>query len=106
MSDTWSNVDLLPLPRTVTVNANGYTPDVFDSGRRFPANMMRLIGERFTHPTASNPLNFVAGSGFSIGTFRTLTAPGHGFLNLYANDIIAGYGDNSGSITVTVKRTN
>ena len=63
--------------------------------------MMRLIGERFTHP---NALSFIGGSGFSIGRTLTHTAAGHGFLCLYANDTIAAYGDNSGSISVTIKR--
>jgi hypothetical protein len=99
-SDTWKNgID----PFSTTINANGYTPGPLDAARRFPANMMRLIGERFTHPN-SNPVNFIGGSGFSIGRTLTHTAEGHGFLCLYANDIIAAYADNSGSIAVTIKR--
>jgi hypothetical protein len=85
-----------------TVNANGYAPGVFDAARRNPANMMRLVGERFNHN--GDVLSFVGGSGFSIGTSNTLTAGGFGFLNLYANDVITGYGDNSGSVTVTIRR--
>lgn len=103
-NDTWNN-----LFGGIVTNASGNAPVLIDPPtalRRFPANMMRLVGERFTHPTASNPLNFISGSGFSIGTSRTLTAPGHGFVNFYANDILTGYGDNSGSIRVTVRRTN
>ncbi len=99
-NDTWGNGFS---PFTITSNANGYTPGPFDVLRRNgAANMMALVGERFTHP---NPLNLVGGSGFSIGTSKAVTAPGHGFLHLFANDIITGYGDNSGSISVTVKRT-
>ena len=99
-SDTWKNgID----PFSTTVNAIGYTPGPLDALRRHPANMMRLIGERFTHPNSS-PLNFIGGSGFSIGRTLTHTASGHGFLNLYANDIISAYADNSGSIAVTIKR--
>jgi hypothetical protein len=101
-SDTWVN-GVGPL--AITKNASGYTPGPFDGLRRHPANMMRLVGERFTRPSASNPFNFIGGSGFSIGTSLTHTASGHGFLNLYANDNIAAYGDNSGSISVTIKRT-
>ena len=101
-TDTWVNgIGIF----AKVINANGYTPGSLDGLRRNSGNMMRLTGERFTHPTASNPLNFIGGSGFSIGTSRTLTAPGHGFLNLYANDVITGYADNSGSISVTVRRT-
>lgn len=99
-ADTWKNgID----PFSTTVNANGYTPGPIDALRRHPANMMRLIGERFTHPNSS-PLNFIGGSGFSIGRTLTHTASGHGFLNLYANDIMGAYADNSGSIAVTIKR--
>jgi hypothetical protein len=99
-SDTWQNGIS---PFATTVNANGYTPGPIDALRRHPANMMRLIGERFTHPNSS-PLNFVGGSGFSIGRTLTHTASGHGFLNLYANDVMGAYADNSGSIAVTIKR--
>jgi hypothetical protein len=99
-SDTWQNGIA---PFATTVNANGYTPGPIDALRRHPANMMRLIGERFTHPNSS-ALNFIGGSGFSIGRSLTHTASGHGFLNLYANDIITAYADNSGSIAVTIKR--
>jgi hypothetical protein len=99
-SDTWKNGIA---PFSTTVNANGYTPGPMDALRRHPANMMRLIGERFTRPNSS-PLNFIGGSGFSIGRTLTHTASGHGFLNLYANDVMGAYADNSGSIAVTIKR--
>lgn len=99
-SDTWQNGIA---PFATTVNANGYTPGPMDALRRHPANMMRLIGERFTHPNSS-ALNFIGGSGFSIGRSLTHTASGHGFLNLYANDVLGAYADNSGSIAVTIKR--
>ncbi len=99
-SDTWQNGIA---PFATTVNANGYTPGPMDALRRHPANMMRLIGERFTRPNSS-ALNFIGGSGFSIGRSLTHTASGHGFLNLYANDMIGAYADNSGSIAVTIKR--
>jgi len=99
-SDTWQNGIV---PFATTVNANGYTPGPMDALRRHPSNMMRLIGERFTRPNSS-ALNFIGGSGFSIGRSLTHTASGHGFLNLYANDVMGAYGDNSGSIAVTIKR--
>lgn len=99
-SDTWQNG---VAPFATTVNANGYTPGPIDALRRHPANMMRLIGERFSRPNSS-ALNFIGGSGFSIGRSLTHTASGHGFLNLYANDVIGAYADNSGSIAVTIKR--
>ena len=73
---------------------------------RYPSAVVRqrdLIGERFTH--TNNTTAFISGSGFSIGTSRTFTPGGHGFLNLYANDIITAYADNSGSVSVTITRT-
>jgi len=98
-TDLWSN----GIARFITsANANGFAPGPLDGGRRLAsANMMNLVGERFIH---RNALNFIGGSGFGIGTSRTLTASGHGFLNLYANDNILAYGDNSGSIAVTIRR--
>ena len=100
-NDTWSSGFA---PFTRTSNANGFAPGPLDGGRRLSsANMMALVGERFLHANAS-PLNFFGGSGFTIGTSRTITAGGHGFLNLFANDNLLAYGDNSGSIAVTVRR--
>ena len=100
-SDTWSSGFA---PFTRTTNANGFAPGPLDGGRRLSsANMLALVGERFTH-RSSSPLNFIGGSGFNIGTSRTITASGHGFLNLYANDNLLAYGDNAGSIAVTVRR--
>lgn len=103
-TDTWNNMF-----GAITTNANGNAPVLIDPPvalRRFNANMMCLVGERFTRPTNSNPLNFISGSGFRIGASSTLNATGHGFVNFFANDIIGGYGDNSESITLTVRRTN
>jgi hypothetical protein len=44
---------------------------------------------------------------FSVGTNKTHTGPSGkaGFYNFFANDVLAGYGDNEGSIRVTIKRT-
>jgi len=100
-NDHWTN-----LFGGIVTNANGNDPVLIDpplSTRRFPANMMRLIGERFRH--TNDPLAFISGSGFSIGTSRTFTPGIAGFLNLYANDLILAYGDNGGKISVTVTRT-
>ena len=100
-TDTWGNGFA---PFTRTTNAAGFAPGPLDGGRRLAsANMLTLVGERFIHRNGS-PLNFISGSGFRIGTSRTLTASGHGFLNLYANDNLLAYGDNSGTIAVTVRR--
>ena len=98
-TDTWSSGFA---PFTRTSNANGFTPGPFDGGRRVSsANMMALVGERFLH---RNALSLIGNTGFRIGTSRTITASGHGFLNLFANDNILSYGDNAGSIAVTVRR--
>ncbi|MEZ5966343.1 MAG: hypothetical protein R3F56_21085 [Planctomycetota bacterium] len=82
--------------------ANGYTPGLTDFARRVPANMMCLIGER--HARFQSPASHVNGSEFQIGVSATITANGHGFLSLYANDAFVGYSDNVGGMTVTVKR--
>ena len=100
-TDLWQNGNP---PLATTSNANGYTPGLLDGGRRFTgANMMCLVGERFTKRD-SNPFNFIPGSGFKIGTSRSVTFSTFGYLNLFANDGILNYGDNSGSIAVTIKR--
>ncbi len=89
-----------------TDGPNGHTPGPFDVTRRHqPSNMMKLVGERFNHEN-NNLGSFIGFSGFGIGSSLTGTAGGHGFLNLYGNDTLVGYGDNTGSVTVTVKRVN
>lgn len=95
---TWKNGFFGP-----TSNANGYTPGVLDSSRRNPSNMMALIGERFKK-NGGDALEFINGSGFKIGTLLTQTAPGHGFLKLFANDALLAYGDNTGQVTLTIRR--
>ncbi|MES2438640.1 MAG: hypothetical protein V4584_06230 [Verrucomicrobiota bacterium] len=94
---TWKSTFFAP-----NVNANGHAPGALDGGRRHPSNMMALVGERFGHN--ADLFSFVGGSGFRIGATNTLTAGGHGFLNLYANDTLTGYADNSGSVNVTIRR--
>ena len=83
-------------------DANGYRPGWFDGGRRHSSNMMCLVGERFRHN--GDVLSFISGSGFKIGTSRTYTATAGGYLNLFANDNLLFYGDNSGQVTVKIKR--
>ncbi len=95
-------------PFAPTDSANGHTPGFLDAVRRHqPSNMMKLVGERFNHNNNSIG-SFVNFSGFGIGSALTGTAGGHGFLNLFGNDIVspgfAAYNDNSGSVTVTIKR--
>jgi len=98
-SGSWTN-GVGPLARTST--ANGYLRGLLDLPRFASANMMRLCGERFAHN--SGPAGFISNSQISIGAARTFTSSGHGFLNLYANDNLAAYGDNSGQVSVTVRR--
>lgn len=95
---TWNSGGLF----TPTVNANGYRPGPFDGGRRHSSNMMSLVGERFRHN--GDVLSFISGSGFKIGTSRTYTATAGGYLNLFANDNLLAYGDNTGRVTVKIKR--
>ncbi len=96
---TWKSTTFAP-----AVSANGHAPGAFDGGRRhMPANMMELIGERFVRN--NDRFSFIGGSAFRIGANRTITASGNGFLNLFANDGLLGYGDNSGQVTVTITRT-
>ena len=52
----------------------------------------------------NDPTALISGSGFKIGTSLTATVTGNGFLNLYANDILTRYSDNSGQVIVTVSR--
>lgn len=99
-SGTWRNGNTLLSP--AATNANGYTPGLTDFARRHSSNMMCLVGERCAR--FGNGLSFLQGSQFRIGASNTLTAAGHGFLVLYANDMITGYGDNIGSITLTIRR--
>jgi hypothetical protein len=81
--------------------ATGYTRGFGDVPRR-NGNMMQLMGEIFKKNNDTG--TFIEGSGFNIGTSRNYTASRNGYLVLYGNDNIIAYGDNSGSITVSIKR--
>jgi hypothetical protein len=82
-------------------NANGHAASA--DGRRVPgAASMRLCGERFRKH--EDIFTFSSGSHFSIGRSNAITAGGHGFLNLFANDNLLFYGDNSGEVQVTITR--
>lgn len=92
-SGTWKNGG-------VSAGPGGYAPGLFDGFRRHPSNMLNLIGERsarFGGAALSN-------SAFEIGLSRDIAPSSFGFLLLWANDMFGGYGDNSGSITVTIRR--
>lgn len=92
--------------RTLSVNADGHAPsnntEAFQ--RRYPVNIMTLMAERHSQPYGTASL--IGGSGFTIGTARTVTANGNGFLNFFANDALSGYADNFGIIPVQVTRVS
>ncbi|MBK8088421.1 MAG: hypothetical protein IPK31_10985 [Chitinophagaceae bacterium] len=83
-------------------NCAGYTGNIIDGARRYNAfNMFSLIGELFRENNTSNFLNVA----FKIGCGRTYKATASGYLVTFANDILlGGYVDNSGSVTLTIKR--
>ena len=100
-TDTWKNCTGCLLGLEKTSNASGYARGVTDFPRQGSYNMMALVGELFSN----NEITAYKNIHFRIGTSRTYTATSDGYLNCFANDILTGYGDNSGSISVTVKRT-
>jgi hypothetical protein len=50
--------------------------------------------------------NVTADQQFRIGASRLFTPTVSGKLILFANDVITAYGNNSGQLTVTIKRTS
>jgi hypothetical protein len=92
---TWRN-------GAIAASPNGYAPGFFDGLRRHPSNMLRLISERMGK--FGDTGTAIAGSALDIGSSRDITPGGFGFLSLWANDMAGGYGDNTGSLTVTVRR--
>lgn len=80
----------------------GYTGNIIDAARRYNTfNMFSLIGELFRENNTTNFLNVA----FRIGCGRTYKATASGYLATFANDIlVGGYVDNSGSVTLTIKR--
>lgn len=94
-SPAWSNGN-------TETNCDGYDGNILDAARRHPdLKMMVLTGEIF----AQNNANNYTGTYFKIGCGRTVTVTKTGFLVCFANDNIIAYGDNSGVVTLTVKRT-
>lgn len=81
---------------------NGYAPGFFDGLRRHPANMMRLISERMAR--FGDTGSAIAGSALDVGSSRDIAPGGFGFLSLWANDVGGAYGDNTGALTVTIRR--
>ncbi len=98
-SDKWNDGGFL----SPDVSAAGHSNSPFGP-RRFPFfNAMSLCAERYT--TTSTGLlnsNAIPNSGFRIGTSHTRTFANTGFLDLSANDNV--FGDNRGSVKVTIKR--
>lgn len=83
-------------------NCAGYAGNIIDGARRYNTyNMFSLVGELFRENSTSNFLNVA----FNIGCGRTYKATASGYLVTFANDIlVGGYLDNSGSVTLSVKR--
>jgi hypothetical protein len=100
-SDTWTNCNGCPFVEK-TCNAGGYAKGPTDFPRRGNLNMMSMVGEHFRKFNDAATYNNVA---FLIGNSKTYSPNSNGFINIMANDILTGYADNSGSISVTVTRT-
>ena len=96
-SDKWNDGGLL----SPDVTAAGHTLNIFGPRRLPSVNAMSLCAERFSTTNAS-PFNFLSGSGFKVGMSHTRTFASTGFLTLFANDNV--FGDNRGSVKVTIKR--
>ncbi len=83
-------------------DCDGYEGGPLDVLRRHnDLKMMALVGEIFEQ----NNTNNFTGTYFRIGCGRTWTATKTGYLVCFANDIIAAYNDNTGVVTLTIKRT-
>lgn len=93
-SPAWSN-------GSTATDCDGYDGSILDAARRHgDLKMMVLTGEIFAQNNSSN----YTGTYFKIGCSRTVTITKTGFLVCFANDNILAYGDNSGVVTLTVKR--
>ena len=81
----------------------GYDGNLLDAARRYNNfKMFSLVGEFFRENSTSSFLNV----SFTINCGRSYTASTSGYLVTFANDIlVGGYLDNSGSVTLTVRRT-
>src|SRR2546422_2028184 len=97
-SDEWKNGSTASGPA-------GYTPTVFDALRRHAEfNQMALVGEVFKNDNDPLPTSYT-GKFFKVGTSGSYNPAVDGYFCFFANDILTGYGDNSGSITGSIKRT-
>jgi hypothetical protein len=103
-SDTWRN--LAGTFFETVCNAAGYGGSIADFARRHPdLSMFCLVGEQFNQN--NNALSY-NGTYFRTATASDMTKEktftSNGYLAFFANDIITGYGDNSGQISLTITR--
>ena len=90
------------LTGSTSTSAAGYTPTLADAGRRRGEyNMMALVGE--VYGSNKDGLSFT-GRHFLVGRSATYSPTLNGYLGFFANDGLTFYGDNSGSVEVTVTR--
>lgn len=82
-------------------SAKGYTKGPFDFPRQSSYNVMALVGELINNN--NNVLSY-NGTHFGIGNKKTWAATQSGYLVCHANDGLAFYGDNSGKLTLEIKR--
>lgn len=93
--DEWRNGSTVSGP-------GGYSATIFDALRRHGEfKQMALLGEIFTHNDALS----YTGKFFKVGTSANYNAAADGYFCFFANDTLTSYGDNSGSIAVSVRRT-
>jgi hypothetical protein len=90
------------LTGSTNTSPNGYTPTLADAGRRRGEyNMMALVGEIYANN--NDGLSFT-GRHFLVGRSSVYEPSLNGYMGFFANDGLTFYGDNSGSVSVTVTR--
>jgi hypothetical protein len=98
---TWVNCNGCITGSTST-SAQGYTATLADAAkRRGEYNMMALVGELYDKNNDGLSFN---GTHFLVGKSATYSPTKNGYFGFFANDGLTFYGDNSGSVTVTVTR--
>lgn len=101
-SGTWVNCDGC-LTGSKSSGPAGYAPSILDAARRQGSyNQMTLVGELYSK--INDGLSYT-GKHFKVGSSATYTATSNGFLGFFANDVLTGYGDNTGTASLTIKRT-
>lgn len=100
-SGSWVNCNGC-LTGSTTTGPAGYTPSALDGGRRRGEyNMMALVGEIYSNN--NDGLSFT-GRHFLVGRSSTYEPTLNGYMGFFANDGLTFYGDNSGSVSVTITR--